>query len=141
MAPEFDIKLRTQGQNMDMVNNAGYLKRSYRPKLPSISATIKAMESNAHKIECFAAKSLKDSYTVSNISRLMSVMQWWLELLQLISLPPSLSHTGAVEPRAAAAAAAQLSPASAAARAAYFPSCWQDKLAALIVPGNKHRCP
>ena len=94
MAPEFDIKLRTQGQNMDMVNNAGYLKRSYRPKLPSISATIKAMESNAHKIECFAAKSLKDSYTVSNISRLMSVMQWWLELLQLISLslPVSLSH-------------------------------------------------
>ena len=78
---------------MDMVNNAGYLKRSYRPKLPSISATIKAMESNAHKIECFAAKSLKDSYTVSNISRLMSVMQWWLELLQLISLslPVSLS--------------------------------------------------
>ena len=137
MAPELDIKLQAQGQKM--VNNAGDLKRPRRmilsaPKLPSISATIKAMESNAHKIECFAAKSLKDFYTVSNISRLMSVMQWWLELLQLISLPPSLSHTGAVEPRAAAAAAAQLSPASAAAPAAYFPSCWQDKLAALIVP-------
>ena len=52
-----------------------------------------------------------------------------------LSLPPSLSLTGAVEPRAAAAAAAQLSPARLLERlpSRIFPS-WQDKLAALIVP-------
>ena len=101
---------------MDMVNNAGYLKRSYRPKLPSISATIKAMESNAHKIECFAAKSLprqlhRLQHQQTHVSDAVVVGTFAADL----SLPPSLSLTGAVEPRAAAAAAAQLSPASAAA--------------------------
>ena len=57
----------------------------------------------------------------------MSVM-WWLELLQLMSLSSRLSHTGAVQPQAAAAAAAQLSPA----RLLEQPpsgriSSWQDK--------------